>query len=76
MSGKKPASGSSASKMQRKSILLDVKLQVLRRLEAGERQVDMGASLATSSIRTIKNADKIKASATTTSKLSAIKASL
>jgi hypothetical protein len=63
MSGKKPASGGSASKMQRKSISLDVKLQVLRRLEAGEREVDVGASLtlATSTIRTIiKNADKIK----------------
>jgi hypothetical protein len=44
--------------------LLNVKLQVLRRLEAGERQVDVGASLNfdTSTIRTIiKNADKIKA---------------
>lgn len=64
------------SKVQRKSISLDVKLQVLRRLEAGERQVDIGASLnlATSTIRTIiKNADKIISSATTTSNLAATK---
>jgi hypothetical protein len=55
---------------------LDVKLQVLRRLEADECQVDVGASLnlVMSNIRTIiKNADNIKASATTKLKLSAIK---
>jgi hypothetical protein len=72
MSGKKPTSGDRTSKMQRKSICLDVKLQDLRRLEAGEREVDVGASLtlATSTIiTTIKKCRQDKASVTTTSKL-------
>ena len=33
------------NKMQRKSISLNVKLQVLRRLETGEHQVDIACSL-------------------------------
>jgi hypothetical protein len=64
----KPASGGSASKMQRKSICLAVKLQLLRQLEAGEHQVDVGASLnlGMPTTRTIiKNSDKIKAATTT-----------
>uniref|UniRef100_UPI00358EA44C tigger transposable element-derived protein 1-like n=1 Tax=Myxine glutinosa TaxID=7769 RepID=UPI00358EA44C len=78
MSGKQPATSSegSASRMSRKSISMFVKLQVIRRLEAGDCQVDVGASLnlAASTIRTImKNADKIKASAPTTSKLPSTK---
>ncbi|XP_076308544.1 uncharacterized protein LOC143223961 [Tachypleus tridentatus] len=67
---RKPASDVSAHKMKRKSICLDVKLQVLRQLEASVHQADMGASLnlAKSMIRTIiKNADKIKSSGNTTS---------
>ncbi|KRX25510.1 CENPB DNA-binding domain-containing protein 1, partial [Trichinella nelsoni] len=58
-----------SSKKQRKSISLDMKLQVLLCLEAGDWQVDMNASLdlATSTIRTIiKNVDVIKFSAPTT----------
>ena len=54
MSGeKKPSSDVTASKMRRKRICLDVKLQMLRQLEAGGREVDVGASLdlAMSTIR-------------------------
>lgn len=64
------------SKMTRKSISLDIKMQVLRRLENGERQVDIGnaLNLSTSTIRTIvKNKDKIKLSATTTTSSNAAK---
>ncbi|XP_051885228.1 tigger transposable element-derived protein 1-like [Pristis pectinata] len=78
MSGKRSASHGvdSMSKLSRKSITLDVKMQVLRRLEAGERQVDVGRdfNLATSTIRTIlRNAEKIKASRKTTTSFSATK---
>lgn len=67
MSGRWPASSSaaSASKVPRKSLALDVNLQVLRRLEARESQVNVGVAfrLATWKVRTIiKNANKIKAS--------------
>ena len=76
MSGKKKLSSDvSAYKMQRKCICFDVKLQVLRQLEAGERKVDVGASLnmAMFMIRTTtKIADNIRAYAPTTLKFSAI----
>ncbi|KAG7159736.1 CENPB DNA-binding domain containing protein 1-like 40 [Homarus americanus] len=65
----------SASQVRRKSISLDAKLQGLRLLEAGERMVDFSAAsiLATSTVRTIiKNTDKIKVSAMTTMKLTAM----
>lgn len=64
------------TKTTRKSISLDIKMQVLRRLENGERQVDIGSALnlSTSTIRTIlKNKEKIKLSATTTTTSSATK---
>ncbi|CAH2327286.1 tigger transposable element-derived 1-like [Pelobates cultripes] len=56
------------AKGKRQSIPLDVKIQVLDRLDKGERQVDIGADLhlPTSTIRGIlKNKDKIRTSATT-----------
>ena len=49
-------------KATRKSISLDTKMQVLRRLDAGERQTQIGTdlNLSTSTIRTIlKNKEKI-----------------
>lgn len=55
---------------------MNIKMQVIRRVEVGERQVDIGRSLGftTSSIRTtIKNADKIRASAQSTTSLPATK---
>ncbi|KAK2578210.1 hypothetical protein KPH14_000944 [Odynerus spinipes] len=63
-------------KMKRKSISLEVKIQVIRRLNAGERQVDIGCALnlSTSTIRTIlKNKEKIVSSATTTTATSVTK---
>ena len=64
------------SKATRKSISLETKMQVLRRLDAGERQSDIGTALnlSTSTIRTIlKNKEKIVSSATTTTTTSATK---
>ena len=64
------------SKATRKSISLKTKMQVLRRLDAGERQSDIGTALnlSTSTIRTIlKNKGKIVSSATTTTTTSATK---
>jgi hypothetical protein len=65
-----------AAKKQRKSITLDVKMQVLWRLESGEHQVDISRALglATSTTRAIlKNAEKIKTSAKSTTALIASK---
>ena len=62
--------------MQRKCICLDVTLNMLRQLEAGEHEVDVGASLnlAMSMIRTtIKIADSIRAYAPSMLKFSATK---
>uniref|UniRef100_A0A8C4PZS8 HTH CENPB-type domain-containing protein n=1 Tax=Eptatretus burgeri TaxID=7764 RepID=A0A8C4PZS8_EPTBU len=78
MSAERPASvgAGNRTKVSRKSITLDVKMQVLRQIEAGERQVEVGRAfdLATSTIRTIlSNADKIKASARSTTSLSKTK---
>lgn len=78
MSGKSSASDSARKepKVSRKSISLDVKMQVLRRVEAGECQVDVGNSLnlVTSTIKAIlKNKEKIKASSKTTTPLTATK---
>ncbi|CAH2283238.1 CENPB DNA-binding domain-containing 1 [Pelobates cultripes] len=64
------------AKGKRQSIPLDVKIQVLDRLDKLERQVDIGADLhlPTSTIRTIlKNKDKIPTSATTSTATSAKK---
>ncbi|CAH2249429.1 tigger transposable element-derived 1-like [Pelobates cultripes] len=64
------------AKGKRQSIPLDVKIQALDRLDKGERQVDIGADLhlTTSTIRTIlKNKDKIRTSATTSTASSAKK---
>ncbi|CAH2302071.1 tigger transposable element-derived 1-like [Pelobates cultripes] len=64
------------AKGKRQSIPLDVKIQVLDRLDKGERQVDIGADLhlPTSTIRTIlKNKDKICTLATTSTASSAKK---
>lgn len=63
-------------KRKRTSISLATKLQVIKRIEAGETQTSIGNSLniPTSTIRTIlKNTSRIKSSVTTTSKLSATK---
>lgn len=78
MSGRWPTSSrvATASKVPRKGLSLDFKLQVLRQLEAGDIQVDVADAfkLATSMVRTIiKNADMIKASAMTNMKLTARK---
>ena len=48
---------------KRRSLSLDMKIDIIRRIEAGERQAEVGRSLnlAGSTVRTIiKNADKIK----------------
>lgn len=68
MSGKQPASVSiaSAPKKTRKSITLEVKLDVLRRFDAGVRAVDISKDLGLkpTTVRTIHtNAEKIKRSA-------------
>lgn len=58
----------------RKSISLETKMQVIRRLDSGERQSQISAALnlATSTIRTIlKNKEKILSSATATTSSSA-----
>ena len=65
-------------KATRKSISLDTKMQVLRRLDAGERQTQIGTdlNLSTSTIRTIlKNKEKIVSSATTTTTTSSSRVS-
>ncbi|CAH2306756.1 tigger transposable element-derived 1-like [Pelobates cultripes] len=67
------------AKGKRQSIPLDVKIQVLDRLDKGERQVDIGSDLhlPTSTIRTIlKNKDEISTSATTSTASSAKKITL
>lgn len=61
-------------KATRKSISLETKMQVIRRLDSGERQSQISAALnlATSTIRTIlKNKEKILSSATATTSSSA-----
>lgn len=61
---------------KRKSLSLELKLQVLRRSEAGERQIDISNSLnlAPSTVRTIlKNSAKIKLSGSTSTKMSVTK---
>ena len=78
MSEKSPASAHAGkmAKQLRKSISIDVKMQVIRLVEASECQVDVGRSLGlnTSTIRTIvKNADKIRTSAQSTTSLTATK---
>lgn len=62
------------NKATTKSISLETKMQVLRRLDSGERQcqIDVALNLSISTIRTIlKNKEKIVSSATTTTKTSA-----
>ncbi|XP_038669700.1 tigger transposable element-derived protein 1-like [Scyliorhinus canicula] len=77
MSQKRPASDgsdSAAVKKTRKTITLAMKLEVLKRLEAGERAVDIGRALGLppTTVRTIRgNADKIKQSAQSVTPLSA-----
>ncbi|KAM4642161.1 putative CENPB DNA-binding domain-containing protein 1 [Discoglossus pictus] len=62
------------AKGKRQSIPLDVKIQVLDCMEKGECQVDIRTDLATSTIRTIlKNKNKIRTSATTSTASSAKK---
>ncbi|GFT97760.1 hypothetical protein TNCV_4229371 [Trichonephila clavipes] len=54
---------------QEKAFSLETKMQVIRRLDTGERQSQIGAALnlATSTIRTVlKNKEKILSSATAT----------
>lgn len=61
-------------KVTRKSISLETKMQVIRRLDSGERQSQISASMnmATSTIRTIlRNKEKILLSATSTTSSSA-----
>jgi siderophore synthetase component len=65
-----------SNKKTRKSITLELKMEVLKRLEAGEHQVDVGRSLslATSSIRTIiQNSEKIKTSSKCVTAITATK---
>ena len=72
------ASSASASGKKRKTICLSVKMDVLRRFEAGERAVDIGIALGLppTTVRTIrKNADNIKASAGSATSMSATKIS-
>ncbi|XP_041053574.1 tigger transposable element-derived protein 1-like [Carcharodon carcharias] len=77
MSQKRPASDgseSAAAKKTRKTITLAMKLEVLKRLEAGERAVDIGRALGLppTTVRTIRgNAEKIKQSARSVTPLSA-----
>ena len=61
---------------QWESISMDVKIQMTRRVEAGEHQVHIDRSLAlsTSTIKTIlKNPDKIRASVQSTTLLTTTK---
>ncbi|GFS73396.1 hypothetical protein TNCV_1101331 [Trichonephila clavipes] len=63
------ASKNHENKATRKSISLETKMQVIGRLDTGERQFDIGAALnlTTSTRRTIlKNKEKILLSATAT----------
>ncbi|XP_066489716.1 tigger transposable element-derived protein 1-like [Tiliqua scincoides] len=80
MTAKRPSSEPAAdvTKQSRKNITIDLKMQVLQCIEAGERQVDVGRrlGLGTSTIRTIlKNGEKIKRSAKSTTPQSATKTS-
>ncbi|GFV34179.1 hypothetical protein TNCV_3483891 [Trichonephila clavipes] len=62
------------NKATRKSISLENKMQVIRKLDTGERQseIDAALNLASSTIRTIlKNKEKILSSATATTTSSA-----
>ena len=64
------------AKQSRKSLTLEMKMNVIRRIENGERQSEVSSSLglAGSTIRTIlKNYDNIKKSICTTTSLSAKK---
>ncbi|XP_019391383.1 PREDICTED: centrosomal protein of 89 kDa isoform X4 [Crocodylus porosus] len=68
----------SAEKKQRKSITLELKLDVLKRIEAGERQNEVcrALNLAGSTVRTIlKNKDKIKECGRIVTPLNALKLS-
>ncbi|GFV72945.1 hypothetical protein TNCV_1329531 [Trichonephila clavipes] len=64
------------NKATRKSISLETKMQVIRRLDTGESQSQIGTALnlATSTIRTLfKNKEKVLSSATATTKSSTIR---
>lgn len=80
MTAKRPSSepAGDVTKQSRKNITIDLKMQVIQCIEAGERQVDVGRrlGLGTSTIRTIlKNGEKIKRSAKLTTPQSATKTS-
>ncbi|GFX11477.1 hypothetical protein TNCV_1821601 [Trichonephila clavipes] len=59
------------NKATRKSISLETKMQVIRRLETGERQSQIGAALNLAASTILKNKEKIMSSATATTTSSA-----
>ncbi|XP_051825075.1 tigger transposable element-derived protein 1-like isoform X1 [Antechinus flavipes] len=78
MSSKRPSDGSGASekKIQRKSISLERKIEIIKRVEAGETKSEVARSfgLAQSTLKSILNqADRVKASVHNSSNLTAAK---
>ncbi|XP_056665822.1 tigger transposable element-derived protein 1-like [Monodelphis domestica] len=78
MSSKRPSddSGSSEKKIQRKSISLEKKIEIIKRVEAGEMKSEVARSfgLAQSTLKSILNqADRVKASVHNSSNLTAAK---
>lgn len=74
MPGKRPLKGVPNAKRERKAIPLDVKLEVLRRCEVGEKlsQIAKALDLAVSTVATIRdNKEKIKASSQVTTPIRA-----
>uniref|UniRef100_UPI00358EA035 putative CENPB DNA-binding domain-containing protein 1 n=1 Tax=Myxine glutinosa TaxID=7769 RepID=UPI00358EA035 len=78
MSAKRPVSGGvvSTSKRARKTINFEVKMDVLRRFDAGQRAVDIGKvlGLPATTVRSIRtNADKIRECVQSVTPLSAVR---
>ncbi|XP_068919169.1 tigger transposable element-derived protein 1-like isoform X2 [Petaurus breviceps papuanus] len=78
MSSKRPSDGSGPSekKVQRKSISLEKKIEIIKRVEAGEMKSEVARSLglAQSTLKSILNqADRVKASVHNSSNLTAAK---